>query len=127
MRIRPIDLERDYPTIQSWYEGYGEEVPAPSYLSDIGFMIEDLCAGFILTTNSAMTFLEPLIGNPKADSGQRAAAVDSLVKNLLSVCKEIGKERVHVVTKNPAVIGRQEAFKFKKVADGFGVYIKELK
>jgi hypothetical protein len=115
--IRPIDLERDYPTIKSWYEGYGMTAPDKSMFSPVGFIATDLACVGILSTDSSYTFLEPLIGNPKAAKHERTEAVDHVVNVALDYCRALGKKSVHVLSNSKPVINREKQFGFEKVCE----------
>lgn len=113
--MRLADLDNDYETIASWYRGYGETPPARGHFSKTNFMIDGLALVGILSTDSEYTFLEPLIGNPKADPVKRKEAVDTLIEKALIQCKEMGKKYVYVSTNNPVVSGRKDRFGFQEV------------
>jgi hypothetical protein len=115
MKIRLVDLDKDYETLSQWFSGYGQIPPLKSELGKTMFMIDDLAAIGILRTETSYTFLEPLVGNPKADPKKRAQAVDILIATAKAFCREIGREHVYVVTNNPAVIERKNKFNFEEV------------
>jgi hypothetical protein len=114
-RVRRVNLDKDYPTLQAWYEGYDWVAPLKSEFGKTCFMIDGLAAIGILETDSSLTFLEPLIGNPAADKQARGQAVDKLIQWAKDYCRLMGKEHVYVTTNIPAVIERKEQFEFEEV------------
>ncbi len=115
--IRLVDLDRDYEVISTWYAGYGQTPPHKSEFGKVGFIADGLGAIGILSTDSSITFFEPLIGNPKAVPDERSEAIDSLIDMATSYCKMQGQRNIYVLASNPKVMSRDVKFKFKKAGE----------
>lgn len=105
--------EKDYPEICSWWTAHGWAPIAEDLLPRTRLVIEGLCAGFLYKTDSNFAVLEWVVGNPKADKGQRRIALDLLIQGLLKVAKESGFTTVWTQLEHPALIERYENHGFQ--------------
>lgn len=111
--VRPVDLEKDYPKISAWCRDYGLHLEKED-LGKVGFIVDDLAAVWLLTTNSNTVFAEPLIGNPNADPKDRSEALDMLSETIAEYSRSLGAKYLKAYTSNPAVIKRCLSQDFKE-------------
>ncbi len=69
--LRPIELEKDYPTLASWWKGHGWMALPEGALKTLGVICEvdgvETCAAFLLMSNSTgVAMLEWMVTNPEA-------------------------------------------------------------
>lgn len=112
----------DFPKIKEWFTHYGTEI-ANDILPDIGF-ITDHAACFLLTTNSKVCFLEPLVGDPKNPWAKRAE-LDSVMIACLDKAKEMGFKQCFGLSSNSEVLDRAFRLDFK-VSPSKITVVKEL-
>lgn len=94
MQARPFSFHNDYATLQLWWAAHGWEAVPPDHLPEVGFIINDLVAGFIYKTDSAFCWLEFIISNPDSHEDERSRALDCL----LHACVEwVSKSRFKTI------------------------------
>lgn len=116
-QVRLVDIDQDYETLSAWYQGYGQTPPHKSEFGKVGFMIDNLGAIGILSTDSSITFFEPLIGNPNAEPSERGAAIASLIEMATDYCKMQGQRNIYVLASNPKVASMDKKYNFIKAGD----------
>ena len=69
-----------------------------------GFIIEDLAAAFLMTTNSKTCFIEGFVSNPEAPIVKRARAVQLLIYDLILRAEKLGYHQVIAFTSKDSMI-----------------------
>lgn len=108
MEVRRFDKERDYKTVAHWwanYKGWGAVVPI-EFLPEHGYIVDDVCAGFLYKTDSKFALLEWVIANPESDATTRSEALDQLIPAILREAKALGFGAVYSSTKHSKLIDR---------------------
>ena len=105
MRFPAVELRRirggDYDTLASWYTGRGFALPDAEDLPQIGFIVEDLAAGFLFCTDSTIAFADLFVSNPAAAPVLRARAVEAIVERLTEEAKACGFKYVAGACSSP--------------------------
>jgi hypothetical protein len=80
--IIPFRFEEHSQMINDWGKKHGFPLPPKEFLSDIGLVVDDTCAGFLYTSNSKIAWIEWVFSNPEKPIEERAKALDNLMKGL---------------------------------------------
>lgn len=91
--------------VLSWAEKRGTHYDLDC-LSNIGFMIPEIAAFFVYTTNSHVVYLENLISNPDQPKEITNEAIKELVSFCLVYAKALKAKKVISITNHPRVIAR---------------------
>lgn len=102
MKVRRFKRD-DYSELARWYEGHGQPVPPPDMLSDLGIIVEGVCAGFVLLTNSAVCLIDSLVTNPEASGEERHKALVLLGDALVEAAKESGAKVIMGLSGIPSI------------------------
>jgi len=78
---------KDYEIICEWWKEYDYPIVPLDCLPKNGLIIENLCAGFLYSTDSALCWLEFVVGNPKATKEERSKGLDELIEGLVVLAK----------------------------------------
>ena len=97
MIARPYE-PKDFETIKAWGKAWGSDYDEAQFPKH-GFIVDDLCAYFIYTTDSSICFLENLVRNPEVGKGinerlgtliDRGKALDLVIKACYNKARELG-------------------------------------
>lgn len=108
MEIRPFSQIRDYARVAGWWESAGFEPLAPDALPQYGFVVNDICAGWLYRTDSSMAVIEWIVADPESDKEQRSQALDALLDKLLETARGVGITRIFTSANHPRLIERYE-------------------
>lgn len=87
MEVLPLEHESDFKTVLGWFAGY--DIPGvEGWLSDTGFWVPGICAGWLYLTNSKRAYLEDFVTNKAVDRDTRYAAMFRLEAHIARVAKE---------------------------------------
>ncbi len=90
MKVEPVTAE-DLPEIAGWYRARGLDVGWPrEWLSDLGFQVRGVAAGWLITTNTARALIEDFIANPAVDSIERRAALVAVENRIVEEARARG-------------------------------------
>ena len=96
LMFRPLK-EEDYETICKWWKWWRWPVIPREMLPDkgkSGFIVEKnnipIVSGFLYITNSKGAKLEWIVSNPKYKEDDRKEAIELLITNAETVCKNMG-------------------------------------
>jgi hypothetical protein len=124
MEARPFELF-DYPMIEAWYLAQMEPCPPIDLLPKNGFVVEDICAGFLYLTDSRLGIIDCYISNPEISKDLRDKALNLVTLSIIDKAKDY-KCRVLIATSNVAAVKRRtELHGFKYVCEN-SVYSKEI-
>lgn len=115
----------DIQTINSWYAIRGMQTLGEHLFPDIGFIVDNVGAGFIYQTDSSLCFLDGYVSNPGSTKDQRKTAFDSISNALILTAKAHGFSQILAYTKNSEIRKRCERFQFMLRGD-YTLYCKEL-
>ena len=89
VKIRIFKPE-DYSQLTGWFKHREMNVPPLDLLSNVGFIADDIAAGFIYTTNSSIAIIDCYISNPDSDIDDRNRALELITIHLISYAKNCG-------------------------------------
>lgn len=104
----------DYAVLEGWWKAYDWAPIPPAMLPATGYIVEDLCAGFLYKTDSCVSLIEWVIANPNADKVERNLAVSDLIDKLCEEAKATGFQVVIAMTAHERLINRYESKGFVK-------------
>jgi hypothetical protein len=115
----------DYPMIAEWYRSQMEPCPPIDLLPKNGFIVEDICAGFLYLTDSRLGIIDCYISNPEVSKDLRDKALNLVTLEIIDKAREYNC-RVLMATSNVAAVKRRtELHGFKYVCEN-SVYSKEI-
>lgn len=89
MQIRLVE-KKDLKIIADWYKNHGQEAEQADFLSDIGFIVDNIAAAFLYTTNSSVCWIESYISNPESNKKDRKKALDLITEAIIQKAKDLG-------------------------------------
>ena len=93
--------DEDYNMIARWWIDH-DQVPCPSdLLPSIGFIIDDIVAGFLYQTDSGVCFFETVVSKKDSDKEKRREALDQLIDTIVNCAKEMKYKRLIFHTLHP--------------------------
>ena len=117
MKIRQIDLDKDYIDVAKWWAKQGWPVLTKEILGKVGFIAEiddkKVAAVWIFATNSPIYVMEWLVGNPDVDHEKRALGIDLVVEAACNWAKDDGATSVFTTTNHERLIEKYKARDFK--------------
>jgi len=93
--------DNDYITLCEWWVEHKWGVIPMNCLPKVGFVVNNICAGFLYQTDSKIAWLEWIISNPQSNKEERDVALDLLINQLLITAKELGFKLVFTSVKHP--------------------------
>ncbi len=84
----------DLGEINSWYQERGLTALGAEFLPKTGYIVSQVAAGFLYTTDSNLALLEGYITNPRASKRVCITAIDSITTALLRTAKELGVKHI---------------------------------
>lgn len=108
LKLRDFNIKKDIGTVKSWWAfwRWADRVD-PQILSDIGYVIEkdgeDLCVGWLYTTNSLVANLNFITSNPHADRQEVDLALDFLIECLSQRALKEGSRLVAITVSSNAL------------------------
>jgi len=90
MQIMKFDKDKHYDTICSWWEKHQWPKIPLTMLPQTGYIVDDLCAGFLYQTDSNIAWLEFIISNPESTKDDRSKALDILIDRLSEDARGMG-------------------------------------
>lgn len=110
-KIRPYKPE-DYDLIKSWWNAHNwKEVPSSS-LPSCGYIVNEVCVGFLYLTNSDMALLEWVVSDPNSDVELRNQSLDLLLAVLTEEAKLNGVKFIFTATRHPKLQERYKKHEF---------------
>jgi hypothetical protein len=104
--------EKDYDLLKSWWNAHNwKEVPSSS-LPACGYIVNNVCAGFLYLTNSDMALLEWVVSDPNSKADLRDQSLDLLLAVLTEEAKLNGVKFIFTATRHPKLQERYKNHKF---------------
>lgn len=104
--MRFLDLNNDYDTLASWWKEYHFPVIPKDSLPKNGFIIDNICAGFIYCTDSNIAWLEFVVANPNISRDERKTGLQELIIGLTELAKEFGYKHIFTSTNHESLENR---------------------
>lgn len=98
----------DYWTLTSWWHLHDWPCPDQEMLPETGFIVEDICAGFLYKTDSKIALLEFIISNPQTTKEKRANGLDILITALCEEAKKLEFKAIFTSVQHKKLIQRYE-------------------
>lgn len=111
--IRPIDFSKDYEILERWWKEHNWLPVHPSLLPKTGFIVDEVCAGWLYKTDSAFALLEFVVSDKNAEKDRRDKALNILINSLLEEADKAGFKVVFTSLEHPKLIERYQKFGFK--------------
>lgn len=86
--------ERDYPIISKWWEAQKFPVVPMHLLPVTGYIANECAAGFLYLTNSPISWIEWVVGDPKAEKQLRSESLDELISYMIEKARFIGTREI---------------------------------
>lgn len=124
MECKRFTIE-DIPQINAWNAMRFMPKIDEWFFPKIGFVVDNIAAGFIYQTDSVLCFIDGYVSNPDSNRLDRKAAFDLITNNLLIIAKEFGFKSVLAYTQHPAIKERCEKYDFN-LKGRYDLYVKEI-
>ncbi len=119
--------DEDYNTIARWWVDH-DQVPCPrNLLPSIGFIVDDVVAGFLYQTDSEVCFFETVVSKKDSDKEKRREALDTLIGTIVDSAKEMKYKRLIFHTLHPRLANEvQQKWDCKQFHGSSERFFKEL-
>ena len=124
MLARPY-VDTDYPEIVNWHMAWEKPTPPQHLLPKNGFIIPEVCAGFLYLTDSSLGIIDIYICNPKVPKYERNKYLNILTTEILTLAKQLGCKSLLATSNIDAIKKRSEFHGFKYMCET-SVYAKEI-
>jgi hypothetical protein len=88
MMLTVYDQETHYPILCEWWLAHGWTPMGPDFLPSQGYVIEDVCAGFLYCSDSRVAMIEWVVSNPEAAPRKVVRGLKVLLKGLQNLAAE---------------------------------------
>lgn len=105
----------DYPLIETWYAARGAKMPKNGILSDLGYIVDDRCVGWLYLTNSNMAMIENIVADPNTVPSLRRLSVKKLVGFLIDLATTMGYTNIFGITQHTSIMKLSKEFGFKEL------------
>lgn len=101
--------QQDYYEVSQWFRDQtGHDIPR-DLLSNIGFIVPGIAAGFLITTNVNCCFLEPFIANPDIPSANRDIALRKILTQLEQAAEKLNIRITYGISTSPTMLDRAKS------------------
>jgi hypothetical protein len=111
--------------INAWCDAHGLNRFPYGWLPSAGFIVDQMAAMWIYTTDSDVSFLENVISNADADPAQRNVALDLIVDRCILYAREHGASYLVGASRFTAILARAAKHGFKVLPPSQQI-VKEL-
>ena len=132
MEVR-ILKEEDYDSLCKWWKWWRFSPPERDFLplnGTGGIMVsvngEDVCAGFMYTTDSSVCLIEYVVSNPDYKENNRNEIVRYTVMVLTQIAKNNGFKYAFATMKSEAMMNSYESCGYRKGTIGCTELVKVL-
>lgn len=113
-----FEAEKHYKEIVKWWKYHNFSVMPLHALSDIGIVLcyngDMVCASWLYTTNSSISWLEFYVSNPEIGKEIRNECLERMIDMMIVTAKHLGFKSVFSSIKVPKLIERLEARGFMR-------------
>ncbi len=92
--------------LTEWWKGHKWEVMPLDMLPPTGFIVGNICAGFIYKTDGKLNMFEWVVSDPTSSKEDRAQALDILIDAVLEESQRDGAKIVFTSVQHPRLIER---------------------
>lgn len=122
--VRRIERE-DYNSIYEWFRGWDLPPPPVEFLSNVGFIVPGVAAGYLYITNSKIGIIDSYISNVKASKMERKEAIDMITSDIITLAKELGIKILKCDSTYESIKVRAKNFGFKEIGN-YTCFAKEI-
>ena len=126
IHIHSYKPDRDYETIALWWQAHGLDPIPLEFLPAVGFVVSQVCAGFLYQTDTDLALIEGLVSNPETPAQLRDEALDAVVEALCSEAKKLGYLAISGFTQVPKVVSRAKRHGFKPGQGSYRLVTRRL-
>lgn len=110
--MRVIDIKNDYHVLCNWWRQHEWPAIPKDHLPVTGYIIDNVCAGFLYKTDSKIAWIEFIISNKECDKQLRNDGLNNLITKLTDVAKEDGFTSIFTSVSHPKLIERYSNLNF---------------
>lgn len=125
MEVRKYE-RYEYYTLVEWWNQHNWKAPSINMLPKTGFIVENVCAGFLYKTDSEIAWLEFIISNPNSDKEERSKGLDLVINALLEEAKISGFKAVFTSVEHKKLIERYKEHGFIETDKDMTNMVKRL-
>ena len=114
-----------YLEMSGWYMKRNLKPIPMDNIPNIGFIIKDICAGFLYKADGKMGLIENYISNPMALSSDRNEGLNRITEELIKEAKLHDIKYIIGTTKEDSIVKRSESFGWKDIGK-YNVIFMEL-
>lgn len=126
MKVVRFDKQKHFNMITEWYINRKQNMLPLEYLPETGFIVPNICAGFLYKTDSKLALIENYISCPKSDKETRSNALDLVTKSLIDEAKKYDFNVIMALTKLDSVRKRAEKSGFQTVDNDFSILVRRV-
>lgn len=126
LTVEPYDPHLHAELIRGWCRAHGLSDTMLRFLPEEGFVVDQVCAGFLYQTDARVALLEGFISDRYADTDRRDLALDRLGDELFALAKERGHEQVWIYTQQKALADRAVKHGARLSNGGYYLAVKQL-
>lgn len=104
--IRKFDISKDFIIIQEWFRSWRLAVPEMASLPKHGFIDDNHAAGFLVSTDTNICYLDFFISNPDLSKDSRDPILDKIVVELMILADQLGFKYIKFETNNLSIAER---------------------
>jgi hypothetical protein len=124
MSVRLFTPE-DLKALNRWEAMCEKNITPHHGIPKIGFIVPDVCAGFLYQTDSSICLFDGFIANPEARGEKRKAGLDAVTDALIISAKDLGFKSILAFTQNERIERRCERYEFQLIG-AFNLYVRGL-
>ena len=121
MVVEQFIPERHYEKVCSWWEGHGWPRMPLHALPSRGYIVEDIAAGFLYSTDSAIAWMEFIVANPAAKDRDIYSGVRDLVNEIIKDATEDGYSMIFTAVRHRGLGKLYERQDFKITDSGMNL------
>lgn len=110
MKIVEYSERKHYAEIRSWWSNHAWPGIDPEMLPKNGFVVESgeqmICAGWLYSSDSAICWMEWIVGNPHISSQERGIGLDLLIQAIRDKARNLGFKIIFMSVQNERLIDR---------------------
>lgn len=116
---------KDKEFLKLLLEAWSLPVENLELIPDIGYVVEDICIGFLVTTNAGICYLDNYITNPIYDKETRDTALVLLTTTLENKAETLGYKYILALANLPSMENRFTSLGYSN-KDKYSLFVKEL-
>lgn len=107
-------IDTDYVSVAKWWLGHKWPVVEKKSLPKTGFIVDNVCAGFLYKTDSSIAWLEFIIANPRSSKEERSEGLNAVIEAAIKHASDEGFTTVFSSLQHPGLINRFKEHGFQE-------------